>query len=422
MAERQRGHEERLPRRKNCKENTGFSSVHMAPWKMLCCLLLLLFICLVFSFHTDKIMSLSPAQERRGNQETQTDQSHEQRHQTERAESEQKKESQQTEETGSEQQGGGGQGDEEKDEEDESDQEDEESDSEEETEDGKNKQAARKKKTKRHRKKVIQNTPETECQESCNDQKQKSESCIDEENKYPDISLGLLNAWSMNKKTSKILELIKRNNLDVFLITETWLRLCSAAQVLREASPPNYTQYHQSRDGRGGGVSGQFSPVLQAEVIHFDNITTFEFVITAVKHDKWDVPVLIITVYRPPKGSFAAFLGQFQRFLDGFKNYSSIILAGDFNIWVDRNMSRTQTFHAVLGNYSLEQHVKEPTHRKQHTLDLVITRNVEISRLFVRNDTISDHCTVYFHARPVERSKENTDQDEQTKRIKEKEE
>lgn len=233
----------------------------------------------------------------------------------------------------------------------------------------------------------------------------------------------------MKKKTSKILELIKRNNLDVFLITETWLQLSSAVKVLREASPPNFKWYHQSRDGRGGGVSGQFSPVLQAEEIHFDNITTFEFVITVVKHEEWDVSVLIITVYRPPRGSFAAFLDQFQRFLDGFKNYSSTIVAGDFNIWVDRNTSRAHKFHAVLGKYSLEQHVKKPTHRKQHTLDLVITRNVEISHLFVRNDTISDHCTVYFQVRPVERSKgtrgktkENMDEDEQTKRFKEKEE
>ena len=76
---------------------------------------------------------------------------------------------------------------------------------------------------------------------------------------------------------------------------------------------------------------------------------------------------------------------------------------------------------------NLDQHVQEPTHQAGQFLDLVITRNVEIFDLFVLDDGISDHYTVYFNARPVskdtrEKTKERMEQDEQAKRFKKKEE
>lgn len=98
--------------------------------------------------------------------------------------------------------------------------------------------------------------------------------------------------------------------------------------------------------------------------------------------------------------------------------YSSIIVAGDFNIRADPEIrSYTDEFLWLLPNYELVQHVRGPTHEAGHTLDLVITRNVEISRLDVRDERISDHYTVYFNMRP-KGTKENMDRNEQVKRFK----
>ncbi len=239
------------------------------------------------------------------------------------------------------------------------------------------------------------------------------------------INVALLNVRSMNKNTTRILELIKQKNLHVFLSTETWLQIDNADRILREASPEDYSYCYQVRDGRrGGGVAMQYLASLQGEIIILDDIMSFEFVATALKHEEWDQRLLIINVYRPPDSNFDEFLDDFQRLLDvSLEHYSSVVVAGDFNIWVDTNNPSARRFQAVLEKYHLSQHVKEPTHRANHTLDLVMTRNVDISGLFVQDDNISDHHTVYFTARPkLKKHKRNLDDEEQTRRFKESEE
>ncbi|XP_030262304.1 reticulocyte-binding protein 2 homolog a-like isoform X2 [Sparus aurata] len=314
---------------------------------------------------------------------------------------EQKKNSQQAEQTG------GDQGDDERDDKDKRrDQEGVEGDSEEETEEEESKHTGRKKKKKCHRKNRTTNRQIQTVDQG-------------EINQTPPgtIRIGLLNTRSMNQRTSRISELITGNYLDVFLTTETWLRDDTADRVLSMATPEGFRSHYQVRDGRrGGGVANQFSEELQGEQLNFNhlNITTFEFVVTVLQHDDWDQPVVIINVYHPPgynQQRFRRFLDEFQSLLDEVKkNYSSIIVAGDFNIHVnEERRSYTDEFDFLLWVNNLIQHVEEPTHEGGNTLDLVITTNVEISGLIVRDDGVSDHYTVYFNAKP----KDTTDKTEQ---------
>ncbi|TDH03587.1 hypothetical protein EPR50_G00165060 [Perca flavescens] len=212
---------------------------------------------------------------------------------------------------------------------------------------------------------------------------------------------------------------------------ETFLREDTADRVLREASPSNFNFYYQTRAGRGGGTAIQFTQALQSQQIHFDFITTFEFVAAVLQHEEWDEPILFINVYHRPGYNltqFRAFLDEFQTLLDEVLIINSIIVTGDFNIWVDvENRRATDEFDWLLLINNLDQHVQEPTHRAGHFLDLVITRNVEIFDLFVLENGISDHYTVNFNARPVskdtrEKTKESMEQDEQAKQFKKKEE
>lgn len=115
-----------------------------------------------------------------------------------------------------------------------------------------------------------------------------------------------------------------------------------------------------------------------------------------------DPPVLVIAVYRPPFGNlikFSEFLKELQSLLN--EAGKCILLAGDFNIWVDEKQNtRTKHFKSFLERNHLKQHVKGRTHKQGHTLDLVISKSVEVSDLTVRNDKIADHFSVYFNARP----------------------
>ena len=83
---------------------------------------------------------------------------------------------------------------------------------------------------------------------------------------------------------------------------------------------------------------------------------------------------------------------------------------GDFNYHVD-NISNLDTvkFNKILESFCLVQHVNGPTHKKGHTLDLIITRAVEelVTSVEIRDPMLSDHSAVHCKLRlkkpPLER-------------------
>ncbi|KAK1875593.1 Pentatricopeptide repeat-containing protein 2 mitochondrial [Dissostichus eleginoides] len=233
-----------------------------------------------------------------------------------------------------------------------------------------------------------------------------------------------LNVNSLNKKTSIISEFITENHLDVLFLTETRLKLNTADDVLRDASPPNFSFFRHvsERTGRRG-VAIQFSPVSHGRQIQFDNKETFECVVTVLKHDEWEEPVLSIDLYRPPPKTLITirkFLKEFQELLNEFsQNYDNILGTGDFNIWVDCDKKKyVKEFKQLLSDNGFGMHPNEPTfHRSNHTLDLVLFRNVEVPHGEVWDHHISDHKPVQFDLRPVPRDKRKK-QDEDRKRLK----
>ena len=78
------------------------------------------------------------------------------------------------------------------------------------------------------------------------------------------------------------------------------------------------------------------------------------------------------------------------------------LIAGDFNFHLDDLDNRhVKQFVDILDGFGLQQHVKGPTHKKGHTLDLIITRLVMgpddalVQRVKVRDPCIADHFTVH---------------------------
>ncbi len=264
-------------------------------------------------------------------------------------------------------------------------------------------------------KKEKQKSQKTEKEKQTSQETEEEESSENED--HPAVKVGLLNVRSIKNKKEKrlkIKDLITENNLDVFLLTETWLENDSAAKALSETvNCEEFLFRQESRVGRGGGVAILFSQALEATLsanieIHslqvryrntmsFESITTFEYVITALRHKEWDEEVLFINVYRPPKQTQE----QFNKFVDEFtmllnmasKRYNSIIVAGDFNL------KKKLRFELVSILHGFVQHVQKSTHEKGGILDLVFSRNVEVFRVYIQ-DKISDHLTVYFSVRP----------------------
>lgn len=222
----------------------------------------------------------------------------------------------------------------------------------------------------------------------------------------------LLNFRSVNKKTPYMVKLIQNNELNLFLITETWLTSQNESQLT--TSSQNFKVYNKlGTQPKGRGVAivvlKDGMNFMGPRALKTLNPTTFEHVAANLKHNKWEHCVLFITVYRLSENKlkkmdqgmtkFQKFLEEFQMLLDEAKILNDkLIVSGDFNIWFETDSKNKREFLTLLNKNQLTPHVNGPTRDSDHILDLVISKNVGILNVRpVRTpQNISDHYTVYF--------------------------
>ena len=74
------------------------------------------------------------------------------------------------------------------------------------------------------------------------------------------ISCGLINIQSVGNKTIKIRNIINEQNIDICMISETWLRNSIAdSSKIKEMTPKSHHFFHMPREDRvGGGGFGIF--------------------------------------------------------------------------------------------------------------------------------------------------------------------
>lgn len=226
------------------------------------------------------------------------------------------------------------------------------------------------------------------------------------------VQAALLNIRSVQRKIPYMINLIKEKKLNLFLITETWLKKGNEDKLKKREG--DFKIYHRMRaQSRGGGVAilvvrNEMDYTSPAVLQNF-NPTTFEHVAANLKHHTWEHHVLFINVYRPPESSrektndtmtkFELFKKEFEDLLTEAKKINKkLIVTGDFNIWFETDNHQQTQFFELLNNHGLTQHVNDPTHNNGHTLDLVIS-NVGISNIQLEQTPpeISDHFTVYFN-------------------------
>jgi hypothetical protein len=92
----------------------------------------------------------------------------------------------------------------------------------------------------------------------------------------------------------------------------------------------------------------------------------------------------IATVYRPPR-SYKAFLTEFPEFLSDFVVMAdNIKIFGDFNFHMEKSTDPLQkAFGTIIDSVGFVQHVSRPTHCHSHTLDLVLSRGIDVVDLNV---------------------------------------
>ena len=226
------------------------------------------------------------------------------------------------------------------------------------------------------------------------------------------ISLYCLNARSLKSKSAAFVDLVCDIKADIFTICETWLTINNST-VLNVLRPPGYkTLLHCPRTKRTGGTALLLRDGIDVVKVFSAEKSSFEvsewLSMTAIR-------LRVIVVYRPPYStehpiSSSVFINELSDYLESVVS-GPLIIYGNFNFHMDvSHDSQTIHFSDLLDSMGLVQHVKQPTHEKSHTLDLIITRECDniIAKEPLPERYFSDHAAVICElttARPVQKVK-----------------
>ena len=211
----------------------------------------------------------------------------------------------------------------------------------------------------------------------------------------------LINIQSVGNKTNKVKNLVIDQNLDICMLTETWLsNNISDSSKIHDMKPNSHNFYHVPRVNKsGGGVGILIKKTYIASVINQQVFDSFEHINVKITHVNKNVQIVI--VYKPPNTSKRVFLDEFGDFLDALGENRNILICGDFNLHLDNNRDNyVSEFIELLESHDLENVVDEPTSLSNHIIDLVIQNknNKIVSQIKVEPECVVSpvHKLVHF--------------------------
>lgn len=214
-----------------------------------------------------------------------------------------------------------------------------------------------------------------------------------------------MNTQSARNKTDEIVSYMIENNVDVNIITESWLD--DSDQVKEGELKPNGYQLKKvcRQERSGGGIAIIHRENVQVRPVKHPQMPT-SFEVLETHTTTGNQTICLLTVYRSQRPDpschipMSVFFNEFRSLMYKYiTSPNKLLIVGDFNIHMDEvNDLDTKNFQRILNELDLQQHVLEPTHIDGHILDLAITRNCDtlISNISV-DMKISDHFIVLFN-------------------------
>ena len=210
----------------------------------------------------------------------------------------------------------------------------------------------------------------------------------------------VLNCQSICNKHTEVLEYASDSKAEVAWLSETWLKT-RKNDVTAAAKDFGFILKHTIRKNRakttGGGVGLLIKNTLETKQVKMKQFQTFEHHALKVNMEgnEW---VTLVSIYRLDYEPIDLFFTEFTQLLERTITEKCVI-AGDINIHCEKEEDQ----HAVqlnnlLSTYNLTQIIHGPTHKKGHTLDVVIVRleDTEISGVEVTDTGHSDHFMIGF--------------------------
>ena len=196
-----------------------------------------------------------------------------------------------------------------------------------------------------------------------------------------------------------ISDYIVNNDIDIFVITESWLYSKDRALV-GQLTPEGYGIIHLPRDDRpGGGVAIIHKLSMHLTDIDQGFLPSMEYIASTVKC--LNASFRLLSIYRPTPSSrvkrpISVFFQNFEDLLEKNNLISQqLLIVGDFNIHVDiPSDHNAKGLNSIINSWGLTQHVQVPTHVNEHTLDLIISRSAKFLTDIHTDQFLSDHCSI----------------------------
>lgn len=222
---------------------------------------------------------------------------------------------------------------------------------------------------------------------------------------YPQPDLlrfATINARSLRNKTAVFTDHIVEQNIDVCVVTETWLKNKDTPSIAGICqSGYLFKSFPRQSNRMGGGTGVMFKSGLNVSLSRGEDLQSFEY-------SEWKFliagySIKLIAVYRPPYSMAHPVLPG--KFFDEFSSYLEdiilcpeiLLITGDFNFHLDdTGNTNTIKLNEMLETFGLKQHVSIPTHSSNHILDLLITRSTTDINISSIESTLylSDHCFI----------------------------
>ena len=206
------------------------------------------------------------------------------------------------------------------------------------------------------------------------------------------------NARSLNNKTYEFMQLLDDNDVDVALVTETWLSGESGTTTF-SIKEMGYEIEHSHRSKKGGGVAIIYKPTVSIKPDV--NIYKYESFMYKNVILNGKVKINLACIYRLQEILEPQFLTDLEHFLSIHSCKSdTLILTGDFNIhFEDTDSKYVKELADLTSSFGLSQFVVGPTHILGHTIDLVFANSFEFDLPPIQpiDLDISDHFPIFFN-------------------------
>ena len=224
-----------------------------------------------------------------------------------------------------------------------------------------------------------------------------------ERNSQQYIKIGIANVRSTKGKTKEILHHVIEENLDLTLLSETWID--NDDDITKAKLKTENLKYmgNKERSHKGGGLGIIYKTTFTISMLTCGEIQSFEYCIFKIgievsKH------LTILLIYRPPYSakhpiSVGTFLEELEDFIGiQLNNYPNLIILGDLNIHDEdiENIDR-RNYHDLLDSFDLKHIVEVVTHEDGHTLDHIViptVSNVQFTEI-EQSQKISDHYFIH---------------------------